>query len=913
MGRDTHSPQTSLTRWVLLTGLLALVICFGGSASAATGDGAGVRSHARQVLILSENAYGLPVSDMVVAGIIERLKARKISTDDIFVEYLDLVRNRDAAHRANLRNMLRHKLAHRNIVMIITLSPGAIDFLAQEGTDLFPNAPVLAYRLPERGIRWQVEPRKVVELESRMDVAGTLRYALALFPKARHLAVINGADTTGSIPPEQVTAALDQIQRKLTVERTEALSYEEMLQRVASLPPDTIAIYGAYFNDRTGRSFIPSEVAATLARRANAPVFGLFDIHVFQGLIGGSVVDNGEIGRRAGDFAGEYLQGNITLDRQGTVITVPHLALFNWSQLARWEGNVTRLPAGSVFLDRPASLWAEYKGVIISSIGVILLQGGLIVALLLQNRRRKQAEEAAREGETRFRLLIEQAPEAILVYDVDRKIIADANTSAEKLFGCNREELRQSGLQRFCLPGQAVQLLDCQTFSEHIERALAGESLQFELAVASIDGRTHFCEVHLVRLPSEQRRLVRTSFIDITGRKQLEEQLRQSQKLEAIGQFAGGVAHDFNNILQVIMAHCSLMEMGAALNGKQQEHLVQISAAAERAVQLTRGLLAFSRKEVTELREADLNAIVQHLLKFLSRIIGEDIHFGSNFSPEPLPVFVDSGQIEQVLINLVTNARDAMPQGGILRVETELQTVSAPIRAAFGLLEPGRYACITVSDTGSGMTEEVSAQMFEPFFTTKEEGKGTGLGMVIICGIVEQHKGAITFRSEPGQGTAFSVYLPIMESRQTPQAAPAETAAAQAGYETILLAEDDVSVRTITTSILTKYGYEVIQARDGEEAVEKFIEHRDRIRLILMDMIMPRKSGKEAYEAICRVQPGAKVLYISGYSADFLQERGMSEEGIERLVKPIKSIQLLTKVREMLDSDDGGEPSGSPG
>ncbi|MBJ6799912.1 PocR ligand-binding domain-containing protein [Geomonas propionica] len=388
----------------------------------------------------------------------------------------------------------------------------------------------------------------------------------------------------------------------------------------------------------------------------------------------------------------------------------------------------------------------------------------------------------------------------------------------------------------------------------------------------------------------------------LSERIHLEEQLRQSQKMEAVGQLAGGVAHDFNNILQVITGYGNMLKMNQGLGATQLEWVDHILTSSDRAAQLTKGLLAFSRKQVIHLESVDLNDVIENFKKFILRVIGEDIHLKTVTYGDRLVVHADVGQLEQVLINLATNARDSMPRGGMLTIETGLQAVESPFDHEFGRAEPGRYAVVAVSDSGSGMDEETRKRIFEPFYTTKEVGKGTGLGMAIVYGIVKQHSGIINVYSEPGHGTTFRIYLPVHEA--VPGAADAQAAPVEApkgGSETILLAEDDAEVRKLVVSILGQYGYQVIQAVDGQDVVEQFAANRDRVALILMDMIMPKKNGKEAYQEISLLQPGVKVLYSSGYTADFIQNRGVSEDGIELIMKPVQPMELLRKIRDMLD------------
>ncbi len=380
-----------------------------------------------------------------------------------------------------------------------------------------------------------------------------------------------------------------------------------------------------------------------------------------------------------------------------------------------------------------------------------------------------------------------------------------------------------------------------------------------------------------------------------------EEQLRQSQKMEVVGELAGGVAHDFNNVLTVIMGYCDLLKMKPILDDSVKGAIEHISSAAEKALQLTRSLLAFSRKQVLDTKPVSLNDLVRHVEKFLVRIIGEDVHLKSIYHDVNLRVMADTGLMEQVLMNLATNARDAMPVGGTLTIETFFQEIDESFVYSHGLGNPGRYGVICVSDTGVGMDEETKNRIFEPFFTTKEVGKGTGLGMAIVHGIVNQHNGFVYVYSEPGKGTAFKIYIPLLEIEVASEKVDIVLEQPQGGTEAILVAEDDDSVRKVVETILTQFGYEVICVFDGQEAVDTFKVNGSKIKLILMDLIMPHKSGMEACKEIRHLQPEARVLFTSGYTADFIRNRGELETGVDLIMKPVKPFELLRKVREMLD------------
>ncbi|MBJ6799160.1 response regulator [Geomonas propionica] len=383
---------------------------------------------------------------------------------------------------------------------------------------------------------------------------------------------------------------------------------------------------------------------------------------------------------------------------------------------------------------------------------------------------------------------------------------------------------------------------------------------------------------------------------DMTERQLMEEQLRQAQKMEAVGQLAGGVAHDFNNVLTVIAGYANILKMDLTSESVHYGLVDQIAAAAERAAQLTRGLLAFSRKQAMNPQRCDLSEIVRHVEQFLGRVIGEDIQLKTEILPEPLPVQVDLAQIEQVLVNLAANARDAMPGGGVFTIATGMCDGSGLGHSG----RSGRHAVIIVSDSGEGMDDETSRRIFEPFFTTKGVGKGTGLGMAIVYGIVQQHKGNIAVSSNPGQGTVFTIEIPLVEGGAALQPVLAPQTSPQTGTETILVAEDDPNVRSLVDMVLSRHGYQVILAEDGEEVVHRFAAEQEGIELVLMDIIMPRKNGIEAYAEIKKIQPDAKVLFTSGYTADFIQSRGM-KEGVELIMKPVQPMELLRKVREVLE------------
>ena len=398
---------------------------------------------------------------------------------------------------------------------------------------------------------------------------------------------------------------------------------------------------------------------------------------------------------------------------------------------------------------------------------------------------------------------------------------------------------------------------------------------------------------------------------DISGQKKMQEYLSHSQRLESIGTLAGGIAHDFNNILTAITGYGHILKMKAKEDDPSKAYIEQILASAERAANLTQSLLAFSRKQISSPEPVKLKGIIENVKRLLQRVIGENIELRTEISGEELTAMADSVQIEQVLVNLCTNARDAMPEGGVLAIK--MKRVSADkirhtIASEAGRISPEMlgdkgYAEISVIDTGTGMDEKTRERIFEPFFTTKEVGKGTGLGLSMVYGIVKQHHGHISVQSEAGQGTTFRIYLPLTEIAVSKEIKAAEaTTAITGGAETILLAEDEETVRKLTKIVLEEFGYTVIEASDGQEAVSKFMENKDRIDLFLSDIVMPGMNGREAYERIKRVKPDIKVLFASGYPSDFTHKSEILKGGLDFISKPVSPDNLLKKVREVLDN-----------
>jgi len=388
-------------------------------------------------------------------------------------------------------------------------------------------------------------------------------------------------------------------------------------------------------------------------------------------------------------------------------------------------------------------------------------------------------------------------------------------------------------------------------------------------------------------------------------REELQQQLYQSQKLEAIGGLAGGVAHDFNNLLSVIMSYTDFVVDKLPDDDARRSDLLEVQKASTRAVGLVRQLLAFSRKQILEPRMIDLNQIVNGIENMLRRLLGEDIQLEVVLAEKLGSVLADAGQVEQVLMNLVVNARDAMPRGGSLIIETsnvEVAETRGTLRP--GQVKPGSYATFTVADSGAGMDEATLARAFEPFFTTKGLGKGTGLGLSTVYGIVKQSEGEVQVRSKPGVGTAFTVYLPRRDARISIIPAPRLTAA-DTGRETVLVVEDEDGLRALVQRILINAGYTVLVAQNGADALALFDQRQGKVDLLLTDVVMPQMSGYQLAERLARSKPTLKVLYMSGYTDEIIDRHGVLKDGVRLIGKPFTAADMSRKVRVVLDENRG--------
>src|SRR5579872_1219910 len=507
----------------------------------------------------------------------------------------------------------------------------------------------------------------------------------------------------------------------------------------------------------------------------------------------------------------------------------------------------------------------------------------------------KRNEQALRRSEARYRSLVQSSVYGIYRSSLEGRFL-DVNTALIAMLGYSSPEdvlLLDPEKDVFAQPEEHVRLIK--------EFRRTGRLDGFEVKWRRKDGRTITVRIsgRAVSSADEPADVLEAIAEDVTDRRALEDQFRQAQKMEAVGRLAGGVAHDFNNLLMVISGYAEVILAGLNVEHPLHEKGRAIQLAADRATTLTRQLLAFSRKQLLELKVVDVNAIVEDMERLLRPLIGENVELSTVRSPEAAHTRADAGQLEQVLMNLVVNAKDAMSQGGKLTIQTQTVVVDERHRGGQQFIHPGHYVLLSVSDTGMGMDRETQSRIFEPFFTTKEKGKGTGLGLSTVYGIVKQTGGYVMVQSELGRGTTFQIYLPLTQAAAEQQAVSVPDTAL-GGIETILLVEDEESVRQLVRDTLVNKGYQVIEAENSESGIAAAVRHKGKLDLVITDVVMPGMGGREMVKQLAQSRADAKVLYLSGYTEDAIVSDGSIESGTAFLQKPFTLQSLSRKVREVL-------------
>ncbi|GAB6094338.1 hypothetical protein JCM14469_05900 [Desulfatiferula olefinivorans] len=969
----------------------------------------------QRVLILYSYNHNQTAQQQIADALESARKLSHLPSDSYVHEFLDVTFTKDKAQLLMLRDYLAAKYKHKTFDLIITVFDAALRFLIDHGEAIAPDSPCLAlYNQHRPGLTRG--GKKVIQSPLHVETKGTMALALELFPRAQRVVFVTGSGKLDREFEARAREAFAPWEKTLTVTYTGDLPLDDLLNTIAQLTPEDLVIYGRYTSDVTGKNFNPRTMAILISQVSPRPVFCLATSHLDTGGIGGVMVDVTALGVMLGRALTAMTTGEPTELEPVSRFVRP---MFNWEQVRRWDINPRRLPADSVFINRPQTIWSQYRSTVIGTLALIVILIGFIISLIIQGHRRKLAEQAARESEERYRLLFDNMLDGFAVGElmfeddkaVDFKYI-DANPAHDTLTGIRHkkgrtirelvpgifeknpelpglfERVSQTGSpERFetfvhainawlalsvysVKPGYIAVLFDNITSRKKAEESLRlfkalvdrstdaigisnpegrhyyqnrafddlfgdigpnpvstlytdetvgdtvfnaimkGGSWQGEIEAYAGDGRILNIFLRAYAIKDHDGRILGLAGLhnDITAQKQsdqdkarLQQQLYQSQKMEYVGRLAGGVAHDFNNMLGVILGHLDLIMDGMDQAAPLFAELMEIKKAGERSADLTRQLLAFARKQTALPKVIDLNETVEGLLKMIRRLIGEDIDLIWSPGKHLSPVKIDPGQIDQMMVNLCLNARDAIGGVGTVTIESGTASLGPDDVARFTEGVPGDYVTLEIRDNGCGMDAETRDRIFEPFFTTKVLGKGTGLGLSTVYGMVRQNKGFIDVVSEPDQGTTFRIFLPPHQGGEVEKTVPVPADDPVGGHETILVVEDEEAILDMITLMLTPLGYTVLSASRPEDAVTLARSHPGAIDLLITDVIMPGMNGRDLAGHIEKAAPGLKCLFMSGYTADVIGRHGVLDRRVHFIQKPFSKKTLSVKVRRILD------------
>ena len=944
---------------------------------------------------------------------------------EFYTEYLDLVRFPGAAHAANLVKLLQLEFKENKPDLIVPVSYSAMQFLLNEGKELFPGTPVVALfnarRLDEvkRRLASDMAGRDITGVASTDEPARTLDLALRLQPDTQRVFVVVGCSQLEKYWVNQLKQDFMPYRQTLEVTYLTDLPMNEILRRVAEAPPHTVILNTFFFEDARGQFFLEEESLDLIATAAHVPVYAIYSNDIGHRVVGGRMTDPENLGKQIAREAARVLSG----ERAGSIPIVSDdsaVDTVDWRQLRRWNISERRLPASAVELFRDASLWQRYLYPIVAVISVCVLQSVLLLALLFSVGRRRRAEKALLREKTLADAVIESLPGVFVLQDKAGKNLRwnkNAETSARynladvsplgNIADEYKEAVRQARDEVFKRGSGSVEAMYLLAQGETAPYYITGVRVELEgipyVAAIGIDlTETKKAEEAVRRSEAELRSFVenapygigtiavsqdrflranpalvkllgyqseaevlaltvsrdlycdsdaggfraqptRADFFsavdftwkrkdgkpvvvrasgrrlsspasggelleiiaeDVTSRRLLEEQLRHAQKMEALGQLAGSVAHDFNNLLGVIIGYSELLSADLGAQGQISARLETIKKAGVRAASLTSQLLAFSRRQVLQPRVLNLNSLVSETQKMLQRLMGEDIEQKVVLDPALGKTKADPGQMVQVIMNLVVNARDAMPAGGKLTIETANISFEDDTYFDGVAVPPGQYVMLSVTDTGTGMDVETRERLFEPFFTTKPEGKGTGLGLATVYGIVKQSGGYVFADSEPRKGATLKVYLPQVDLPVEVVYSAPVTAELPSVSETLLVVEDERVFRELLFDGLQSKGYRVLVASNGADALQVAERHNGPIPLLITDVIMPQMSGPELAKCLTKVRRNTDVLYMSGYAEDKVGSISKLDGELMLIQKPFYIDELVRKIEEILRRKD---------
>ena len=861
----------------------------------------------RRILVIPSYNFDYKGIQWFLQGVMAEFNEQKPFNVTFSLENLQLAAHpSDRKYMDSMADSLKIKYSLEKPDLIIVQYKQALQFMERYGREIFGDLPVVFAGLSVEGYTPGRLHDNYTGIVASFSAVKNIELILQNHPATRKIYVVGGFS-----PVEQnlVTEAINEGAPYLGKVKFVALTdmtYPALLEKLRTLETDSAVMYQALQIDAAGKVFVPAQAAIEIAKASRVPVYGMLDTYMGSGITGGFLIHHEGLGRRAAKIAIDWLQSGVAPEAKVKSEPIGSYR-FDERQLKRWGIEEVVLPLESKVEFKTYSVWNSYKKEIIGGVFLFLIQTILIIGLMRSRYRRIRTEEALRKSEALYRLVVENINDIIWTFDLSTMTYTFVSPSVRRILGYG-DETTMKDLDVIFTPETKRHVL--KLFGKFMEGNAEESVIVMDAEHRKKDGSLIWMEISASPLKDNLGNIV--GFLggtrDITKRRRAEvesaklsAQLQQAQKMDSVGRLAGGVAHDFNNMLGVILGHAEIALDQVDPAQPLHTHLQEIRLAANRSADLTRQLLAFARKQAVSPKVLDLNDTVAGMLKMLQRLIGENLHLAWLPGADVWPVKIDPSQIDQTLVNLCVNARDAIAGVGKLTIETKNISFDEDYCANHTGFVPGEYVLLTVSDDGCGMDKETIDKIYEPFFTTKGMGKGTGLGLAMIYGIVKQNNGFINVYSEPGQGTSFMIYLP-RQMRKTEQLRREESPEpVPHGQETILLVEDEPTLLELSTLLLSTQGYRVLAAGSPGEAIRLAGENAGEIHLLMTDVVMPEMNGRDLAKTLLALYPHLKCLFTSGYTANVIAHHGVLDENVHFIQKPFSRRDLAAKVRAVLD------------
>ena len=854
----------------------------------------GFAANNKKLLFLVSYHQGFTWSDDVVSGITDRLK----DTDrdiQFYIEYMDTRRwYDDAQYLKNLHDIYQYKYRGVRFDAIITVDDNAYNFMLKKRDQLFPEVPVVFCGVNYFSDDQLTGIKNFTGIAESLDVKGTIDLILKLQPKIANINIISDKSSFGTMQTRLIKNVIQDYKGKnVRFNIWDNLSVRDFAEKAKKLSSNSAILYVVIVKDREGRPFNPSEYLPNISKEAAGPIYGVDENLLPYGIVGGSLKSGLVHGMQAAEIAIQVLKG--TQASQIPVIKAPKfVAKFRYDLLTSFQIELDRLPAGSVLIGKPFSFYETYKNLVWIVFGAMAFLLLFIAILALNIVRRKKAEVSLRRSEEKYRTLFENSGDPIYINTREGGFV-DVNQSFLDLFGYAREEIADLTTE------------DIYADPENRPRVLKeidqkGYLRDFENWYKKKDGTKIECLLTATLRRADDGSITGYEGVirDISERKHLEAQLRQSQKMEGIGTLAGGIAHEFNNILGIIIGNTELAIDDVPEWNPAKESLKEIRKASMRAKDVVRHILSFARKTPAQRKPIQISTIIRDSLKLMRASIPTTIEIRQNISCGSEMILADPTEINQILMNLCTNSVHALSEEtGVLEVNLENEKLKVK-NEELGL-EAGRYVKLTVKDTGSGIEPKIMDRIFDPYFTTKDIGEGTGMGLAVAYGIIKKHDGEIKVSSELGIGTVVEVLFPLIDETVTPEVEE-EPEVLPTGNERVLFVDDEVSLGKMAKQMLERLGYQVITNTNPKEALALFKSEPDQFDLVVTDMAMSQMAGDRLAQELMNIRKDIPVILCTGHSARIDEDRAKGLGLAAYVMKPLVTRDFANTVRRVLDA-----------